>query len=124
MKRYRFTYAQRLHGRSTFADVYQQGQRKNCGPILVVASPNTVGFCRLGLSVSRKVGNSAERHHIKRLLREAFRLCQHDWPAGYDLIIIVRKHDPHTLAEYQKMLFDAICSLHKRWEKLKKTDGG
>lgn len=122
MKRYRFTHAQRLHGKAAFATVYQQGQRCYCGPLVVVGCPNDVGFCRLGLSVSRKVGDSVRRHKIKRMLREAFRLCQHDWPAGYDLIIIVRKHDPHTLAEYQKLLFNGIRSLHKRWEKIKANE--
>ncbi|MBL4700271.1 MAG: ribonuclease P protein component [Phycisphaeraceae bacterium] len=120
MKQYRFTYAQKLHGKNLFTAVYQQGQRKNCGPILVVATPNQTAFNRMGLSISRKVGNAVKRHRIKRLLREAFRLTQNDLPTGYDMIVIVRPHPTLCLADYQRILSDAINALHLRWEKERK----
>lgn len=89
---------------------------------MVIAVPNEMGFCRLGLSVSRKVGNSVKRHHIKRLLREAFRLVQHEFPGAYDLIIVIRPHTVWELAEYQKTLLHVVGKLHKRWEKLAQQD--
>jgi ribonuclease P protein component len=112
--RYRFRRSQRLSGRRAFEAVYQANVRKTSGPLVVLARPNTLGHDRLGLSVSRRVGGAVQRNRIKRLLREAFRLMQHDWRDGYDLVIVVRPHEGHTLAEYQRLLFNAVRSLRKR----------
>lgn len=117
MKLFRFKSAQKLHGKDAFASVYQQGKRKSCGPILVVATANGLTFNRMGLSISRKVGNAVMRGRIKRLLREAFRLTQHEVPVGYDMILIARPHDFLTLDDYQNILRQTLENLHRRWEK-------
>ncbi|HAI13660.1 MAG TPA: ribonuclease P protein component [Phycisphaerales bacterium] len=115
MKRYRFTSAQRLHGKTDFSAVYKQGKRWYGGPLVVVAVPNDLTFNRLGLSVSRKVGNAVKRHRIKRLLRESFRLSQCEHPIGYDIIIIVRPHDLLAQVEYQTILLKSLSKLHAKW---------
>jgi ribonuclease P protein component len=112
---YTFPKSHRLHGPTAFAAVYDQRIRDSRGPLTVYASPNALEHCRLGLSVSRKVGTAVRRNRIKRQLREAFRLMQHDLPVGYDIIIVVRPHPPLILADYQKMLSSMLIKLHKAW---------
>lgn len=105
----------RLSGRRAFASVFAGKVRKTVGPLTVHSLPNDRSHPRLGLTVSRSVGTAVKRNQIKRLLREAFRLMQHDWPWGYDVVVVVRPHATLTLAEYQKAFFTAMRSVHQRW---------
>jgi hypothetical protein len=50
------------------------------------------------------------------MLREAFRLMQHDFPRPYDLVIVVRPHEPIALAEYQGLMVQLVTKLHQAWE--------
>ena len=117
MPAYTFPHSHKLHGQAAFEAVYAKGVRKHSGPLTVFAIPNSLGHCRLGLSTPGKVGIAVKRNRIKRLLRESFRLSQHDWPQGYDLVIVVRPHETAILAEYQRLLFSAVRGLHLEWER-------
>lgn len=57
--------------------------------LVVYAAANDVAYPRLGLAVSRKVGNSVARNRWKRAIREAFRLTWHELPA-IDLVCLPR----------------------------------
>jgi ribonuclease P protein component len=119
MSERRFTYPKtlRLSGKLNFAATFDAGVRESRGPLTVFARPNALSHLRLGLSVSARVGAATRRNAIKRRLREAFRLLQHDLPRGYDLVIVVRPHEPLRLAEYQKVLSGIVLRLHATWMK-------
>ena len=102
----------RLSGQRAFSAVYAARLRRSMGPIAVCAKPNGLTHCRLGLSVPRKVGNAVKRSGIKRRLREAFRLHQHELPVGYDLIVVVRPHEPETVESYAALLVKAAHKLN------------
>jgi ribonuclease P protein component len=106
----------RLSGKEAFASVYDARTRENRGPLTIYAKPNDLRHPRLGLSISRRVGTAPRRNRIKRLLRESFRLMQHDFPRGYDWIIVARPHEPLMLADYQKILSALMVKLHDRWK--------
>jgi ribonuclease P protein component len=109
----------KLHLRSKrdYDAVFDARTRESRGPLSVGARPNDLGHSRFGMSVSRKVGTAVRRNRIRRLLRESFRLMQHDLPCGYDLVVVVRPHEPLLLAEYQRLLSGIIVKLHGVWQK-------
>ena len=101
---------------SEFSAVYEARVRESRGPLTAYALPNDLGHPRLGMSVNRKVGTAVRRNRIRRLIRESFRLLQHDLPQGYDPVVVVRPHEPLILAEYQKMLSALVVKLHRTWQ--------
>ena len=111
-RRYTFSKAQRLGGRGTFAAIRDKGLKQTRGPLVMWTTPCDARKSRLGISIGRMVGNAVRRNRIKRLLREAFRLLQHDIPASYDIVLTVRPHEPLILAEYQRLLSHMLVRAH------------
>lgn len=118
----RFPRRLRLVHQREFQAVYAARQRHASGPLALTARPNDLPYCRLGLAVPRKVGTAVRRNRIKRLLREAFRLQQHDFPPGYDVVVNVRPHTPLALAEYQQRMITSVRVLAERWEHRQSSD--
>ena len=73
-----------------FSNVYQKGTSKANRLLVLYALENPQHKSRLGISVSKKVGNSVVRHHLTRLIRESFRLHEDGFKDGLDLVVIAR----------------------------------
>ncbi|HEV7300919.1 MAG TPA: ribonuclease P protein component [Tepidisphaeraceae bacterium] len=105
-----------LRGVGTFGAIMDQRVRDTRGPLVFHTVPAAVGAqSRLGISIGRRVGNAVARNRIKRLLRESFRLARNDWPAAYDVVVVVRPHKPLALIDYQQHLSAGIAKIHKVW---------
>lgn len=115
MDRARYTFARkrRIADPVDFRAAYDSGRSMSRGPLKLFVRRNRQGHARLGISVPKRVGNAPRRNRIKRRLREAFRLMQHDWPGdgAWDLIVVVRPHEPLLLADYQRILSAAMVKL-------------
>lgn len=87
MTNFRFTKAQHLRTQAEFDRVYASEAFAADDVLVIKAAANDLPLTRLGLSVSKRVGNAVVRARWKRLIREAFRLSQHDLPVGLDLVV-------------------------------------
>jgi ribonuclease P protein component len=116
---YSFPKSRRLRSKAEFSAVFDAKVSALRGPLVMYALPNDLGHPRMGIVIGRKAGTAVRRNRIKRLLREAFRLHQHDLPVGYDVIVVVRPHEPLILAEYQKLMMALLVRLHGEWQKRK-----
>jgi ribonuclease P protein component len=113
MRQYPFRHHHRLHGKGDFQAVMSARLRKPVGPITVCARPADGDESRLGLSVPKRVGKATRRNYIKRLLREAFRSQREGFPAAYDLVLLVKPHEPQDLADYRQLLQTCVDRIHR-----------
>lgn len=67
---------------------------------------------RLGISVSKKVGNSVIRHHITRLVREAYRLQEEMFNSGLDIVVIARVSAKHITYHETESALMHLGNLH------------
>lgn len=79
-----------LKKNSDFQIVYNKGKSKANKYLVMYVFKNDLSINRLGISVSKKVGNSVVRHHLTRLIRESYRLNQNMFNSGLDIVIIAR----------------------------------
>lgn len=83
-------YSESLKKNSDFQLVYKKGTSFANRYLVMYVKENQLNRNRVGISVSKKVGNSVVRHHLTRLIRESYRLNEEKFRNGYDIVVIVR----------------------------------
>jgi len=90
MKRYSLGKEERVLNPSEFKKALQGGRKQLTEHFKVFIYPNRLERQRLGLTTSRRVGTAVKRNHIKRLLREFFRLHKTCFPPSSDIVFIAK----------------------------------
>ena len=84
-----FSKKERLRLNKDFERVFKEGKKIWIDKyLLIIYTSNNLGYRRLGLVVSSKIGKASERNRVKRILREVFRRNKDLFPESSDLIII------------------------------------
>ena len=73
-----------------FQFVYKYGRSYANKYLVMYIKENGRGMNRIGISVSKKVGNSVVRHRVKRLVKESYRLHENVFNSGLDMVIVAR----------------------------------
>lgn len=105
----------RLSHDKAYQRVFSQGTRASKGSISVFVLGNDLDHPRLGLSVGRRVGHAVKRNRFKRLIREAFRLHQYDFPCqGVDIVVTAQPHELKSLQVYEALLVSLVANATNR----------
>ena len=99
-----FPRALRIRREADFKRVYQGNVHAADGTLVVLGCDNGMCTTRLGLSISRRVGNAVTRNRWKRLIREAFRQQRASLPRGLDLVVRPRRGAIPSLHGVQESL--------------------
>lgn len=111
-------FSESLKKNKDFQRVYQRGVSKANRYLVLYSLENNVSKNRLGISVSKKVGNSVVRHHMCRLIRESYRLNEILFRPGYDLVVVVRPSAKgRSFHEIQSALLH-LMKLHQMYSEL------
>lgn len=79
-----------LKNTNQFMNVYKNGKSYANRELVMYLQKNDFDRNRLGISVSKKVGNSVIRHRVTRLIRESYRLNKAKMLCGYDIVVVAR----------------------------------
>ena len=88
---FKMIFTDSLRKNSDFQAVYKSGKSYANKYLVIYTSKNGTDRNRLGISVSKKVGNSVVRHRIKRLVKESYRLHEQMFNSGLDIVVIARQ---------------------------------
>ena len=83
-------FSESLKKSKDFQKVYNKGNSYANRLLVMYVLENHTDKNRLGISVSKKVGNSVIRHHLTRLIREGYRLQEDMFNSGLDIVVIAR----------------------------------
>lgn len=106
-------FSESLKKNSDFQAVYKKGVSYANKYLVMYVLENSLGSNRIGISVSKKVGNSVVRHRLKRLVKENYRLREEMFNSGLDIVIVIRVNAKDCDFELIKNALIHLGNLHK-----------
>ena len=102
-----------LKNYNEFKKVYDNDKSYANKYLVMYIKENGLERNRIGISVSKKVGNSVVRHRVTRLIRESYRLHESVFNSGLDIVVVARS--AAAQADYEKIesALLHLAKLHK-----------
>ena len=95
-----------------FQNVYHNGKSFANKYLVMYVLENNLSANRIGISVSKKVGNSVVRHRLTRLIREIYRLHEEMFNSGLDIVVIARVNAKSILYTDMESALLHLAKLH------------
>ncbi len=97
---------------SEFQKVYKNGTSYANKLLIMYVKVGDMPNSRIGISVSKKVGNSVVRHRVTRLIREIFRLHKEETDSGLDIVVVARQAAGDSDFKKLEDAYMHLCGLH------------
>jgi len=105
---------ERIKKKKDFLFLYRKGTRIKVKHFNVIYHENSVGFSRLGVVVSKKIGKAVVRNKIKRWVRELFRRNKNLLSFPVDMLVVAtRRLEATTWVEFREEYFQAIQRINR-----------
>ena len=105
-------YSESLKKNKDFQYIYRKGTSYANKYLVMYVLENGTGQNRLGISVSKKVGNSIVHHRVTRVIREVMRLHWKEIKSGYDIVIVARPSEKESdYGKFESAIFH-LLNLH------------
>ena len=105
-------FSESLKKNDDFQRVYKTGKSYANKYLVMYVVENNTDKNRLGISVSKKVGNSVVRHRVTRLIRESYRLHENIFNSGLDIVVIARNSASSVSYEEIESALLHLAKLH------------
>lgn len=106
-------FSESLKKNSQFQFVYKNGKSYANKYFVMYVKENGLEINRIGISVSKKVGNSVVRHRVTRLVRESYRLHESIFNSGLDIVVVARQSAATVGYEEVESALLHLGKLHK-----------
>ncbi len=107
----------RLTASEDYRLAHREGRRISDELLTIYVRANTLAVCRVGITVPGRLGPAAHRNRVKRRVREASRLTEHELPGGIDVVIVPRAAAGAAtfgaLQESVRTLYKRVAGLHR-----------
>ena len=104
-----------LKTRKDFLRVQGKGKRFKSRHLILLSHPQTLDQARVGITLSRRVGNAVTRNKVRRRLREIIRLNKHLFTRIYDHVIIA---SPKSARADYETLETELCHLLAKLQRI------
>ena len=118
----RYPHSESLKKNRDFQLLYKEGRSRANRYLVLYVKENGLEKNRLGVSVSKKVGNSIVRHRITRLIRESYRLHEDMFNSGLDIVVVARSTAKDISYHEVESALLHLGGLHKIISKEKKME--
>ena len=102
-----------FRGKREFGTVYNRGRSFANSRLVLYVMPSTDFKGRVGFAAGKKLGGAAVRNRIKRMMREAYRLTQHELDPSYAIIMVGRKKLINAKCDVVMRAFRELCARAK-----------
>ena len=87
-----------LNENKDFRRLYYRGKSRVHPALVTYVMKNRAGFCRVGITTSKKIGNAVQRNRARRVIREAYRQLLPQIQGNYDFVFVARTKTVHQTA--------------------------
>lgn len=106
-------FSESLKKNQQFREVYKKGKSLANKYLVIYVLENNQNRNYLGISVSKKVGNSVVRHRLARLIRESYRLHEDMFNSGLNIVVVVRNSASNISYHEMESALLHLLRLHK-----------
>lgn len=92
-----------------FRRLYYKGKAYTNPALVVYVMKNSAGICRIGITVSKKIGTAVERNRCKRIIRAAFESIKPQIEGNWDIVLVARSRTRFLKStQVQEILTDLL----------------